>query len=72
MNDAAQPTSVNVEFSNDGTTYQGLQIFSSVTSTGSSRGSLRVETRARYARINIYNNDSAIAHTISAWAYLKA
>ena len=71
QNDVAKVLNLNVEWSNDGVTYQGLDLVANITSTGSSRGATIVETKARYFRLLLTNVDT-VAHTVSAWAYLKA
>jgi hypothetical protein len=68
LNDADVSTNLGVHWSNDGTGFHANE----VVSTGTSRMQFSViETKARYFRVYVSNKDTASAHTMSAWAYLK-
>jgi hypothetical protein len=69
LNDASTNSGVDVQWSNDGVAIHGVDRGSSSTEkfkTGN------VSTKARYAKLALNNSDSALAHTMSAWIYLKA
>jgi hypothetical protein len=68
-NDANTSSQVNVDWSADGSTQIGTEALLS-SGTSNIRSGI-TDTKARYARFGIYNGDT-IAHTMSAWAYLKA
>jgi hypothetical protein len=69
-NDAAVQSSVNIMWSHDGTNSQGED--SGVITTGTAiRKAGETATKARYAKVSISNADAA-AHTMNAWAFLKA
>jgi hypothetical protein len=62
-----------VLWSNDGTTVHGAEyVLTQAGSVWSNSRTGEVSTKARYFKIVIGNADSAAAHTMSAWAYLKA
>jgi hypothetical protein len=70
MNDASTQTSVNIVWSHDGVTQHGED--SGVIGVGTAiRKAGETATKARYAKVSISNADAA-AHTMSAWAFLKA
>lgn len=69
MNDAGTANQVNIDWSTDGTNQHGSE-----TPLGSSPLRYRsavTSIKARYARVTLFNTDAS-AHTMSAWAYLKA
>jgi hypothetical protein len=69
LNDSATTSSISIEWSNDGTTKHGTE---SVAPNGAFKERVgSATTKARYAKVSIWNGDT-IAHTMSAWAYLKA
>lgn len=70
LNDASTSSSLSIQWSSDGTTIQGYDLSIIPTGTGQQRSAI-TDTKMRYARIQIYNGDTA-AHTMSAWAYLKS
>lgn len=68
--DASTTYNVNVDWSTDGgTTQTGSTTV--VASSASFTKTGIVDTQARYLRVTIVSGDVA-AHTMSAWAYLKA
>jgi hypothetical protein len=69
LNDASFSCYVDIQWSSDGSTYQGLD--SGVISGTLTRKSASVPTKMRYARIVAGNNDT-VSHTMSSFAYLKA
>lgn len=68
MNDAVTQSYIDIQWSHDGVNQQGLD--SSVADSQQYKA-MSVPTKGRYARIRIGNGDT-VAHTMSAWAYLKA
>jgi hypothetical protein len=68
-NDATTATSIDVTWSHDGTSTQGVE-YGVIPGTPRYKA-INIPTKARYAKLTITNTDTA-AHTISAWAYLKA
>jgi hypothetical protein len=71
MNDAATTSRALLQWSNDGVNIHGEDAVTLPTTTGTKLvGDTR--TRARYVRLGIWNGDTTLAHTMSAWAYLKA
>jgi hypothetical protein len=70
LNDAIVTSSGNILWSNDGVAQHGEEV--SVLATNNLiRKTGITDVKARYAKLSI-NNGDASAHTISAWAYLKA
>jgi hypothetical protein len=69
MKDAGTSSLIHVYWSNDGVSNQGA-IYNALNTTDNLQ-SLTVPTRARYFKLRLANTD-AVAHTFSAWAYLKA
>jgi hypothetical protein len=71
MNDVnTQQNGVNLFWSNDGTTLHGSE-----TLLASAVGQTRAAStaiKARYLKVQLTNGDASAAHTMSAWAYLKA
>lgn len=62
-------SSVSVIWSNDGSGTQGVE---SVIAGGTGQQRVGItDIKARYFKIQVFNNDSTAAHTMSAWAYLK-
>lgn len=70
LNDAGTASSLSIQWSNDGATVQGYE--SLIPSSTVKEKSGIVETKARYFKVLLWNNDSAAPHVMSAWAYLKA
>jgi hypothetical protein len=70
MNDANTANHVDIQWSNDGATIHSLE--TPLTNVARQYGAVNIPTKARYARVKVYNDDAALAHTMSAWAYLKA
>jgi hypothetical protein len=70
LNGAVGQMSADVYWSNDGTSNHGFT--KDVVNINSTLGSGITDIKARYAKIAVVNGDSAAAHTMSAWAYLKA
>lgn len=74
-NDATTNNGVVILWSTDGTNLHGQDI---VLATGNGGGydstarSGSVDVKAPYYKVGIGNYDSALAHTMSAWAYLRA
>lgn len=62
--------SCSIHWSNDGSTLHGAESIIA-TGTGQQRAGI-TDTKSRYFRLVLGNNDSAAAHTMSAWAFLKA
>jgi hypothetical protein len=69
LNDAAVNSTAHVLWSNDGVATHGITVNALATATSKEREIL-IETRARYAKLRIANNDAA-PHTFSSWGYLK-
>jgi hypothetical protein len=69
LNDAATNSYLILYWSTDGT-----NIHSSDTTnvTNSLRINYVFDTKMRYVKLRIVNTDTGAAHTMSAWAYLKA
>jgi hypothetical protein len=68
LNDADVSTTYGVHWSHDGSGYHGVD---AVGSTTSRMSNTLLDTKARYFRVYVTNKDTALAHTVSAWAYLK-
>jgi hypothetical protein len=60
---------ITIQWSNDGNSLQGSDWDVKVSTK--TNDSVSVTTKARYARLFLYNSDTA-THIMSAWAYLKA
>jgi hypothetical protein len=71
LNDASKNFSISILWSNDAVSQQGGDMDVKSTGTNSAYSSTIVDVKARYAKVSLYNTDT-IAHTVSAWAYLKA
>jgi hypothetical protein len=73
LNDNTTASALEVHWSNDGVTLHAKET-GIVSATGNNvRCNVNeIPTKARYVRISVNNADSALAHTMSAWAYLKA
>lgn len=69
-NDATVTSNVDVRWSADGSNIHGVD-FAIMNGTSQYKTYL-TDTRARYIQFNVINNDTVSAHTISAYAYLKA
>lgn len=70
-NDAATATAIDVDWSHDGITAQGKDL-NAVPSANTLQRAGMVDVKAKYFRLVAKNNDSAAAHVMSVWAYLKA
>jgi hypothetical protein len=68
-NDASTNSSINVFWSNDGVTTHGNETV--VAQNTLNLKSFETPIKSRYAMVVVSNSDT-IAHTMSAWAYLKA
>jgi hypothetical protein len=67
--DASHSNNMTVYWSNDGTNIHGSE---TPISTGSrNNAATTIPTRARYFKTSLFNGDT-VAHTMSAWAMLKA
>ncbi len=71
INDASTNSSMDVYWSNDGTNIHATERVIA-TGAGTNRQPVETGTKARYYKVRINNEDAALAHTMSAWAYLKA
>lgn len=60
---------IDIQWSNDGSTWQATDAL--IVAGVANRRSGIIDVRARYFKFQVYNNDAALAHTMSAWAYLK-
>lgn len=70
LNGTSGTFSVILLWSNDGVTNHGFEtVQNGVTGT---LAQWDTGTKARYVKIRLLNSDGAAAHTMSAWAYLKA
>jgi hypothetical protein len=67
--DATIQFSATITWSNDGTSIHGVETILAQ-AAGQSRAGI-LDIKARYAKVTLFNFDAA-AHTVSAWAYLKA
>jgi hypothetical protein len=70
INDASTNSSLSLQWSNDGVTVHGYEPLIVSATTKEKAGS--TETKARYVKVNVWNNDTAAPHVMSAWIYLKA
>jgi len=68
-NDATTATSIDVTWSHDGTSTHGVE-YGVIPGTPRYKA-ISMATKARYVKLTITNTDTA-AHTVSAYAYLKA
>jgi DUF4097 and DUF4098 domain-containing protein YvlB len=69
--DSGVSNSVDIYWSTDAVNIHSADYGVLATSTLAKRTTI-IETRLRYVQIVLKNQDSALAHTMSAWAYLKA
>lgn len=69
-NDAGTSSYLKFEWSNDGTNVHGEE--TGILNNTNMRKSYDIRTRARYFRLVLVNGDTAAAHIMSAWVYLKA
>jgi hypothetical protein len=69
LNDAATSNKLDIEWSNDGTNVQGLE--SVLVGSTESKRVANTSIKSRYFRTLVTNSDT-VAHTLSAWSYLKA
>ncbi len=69
LNDATTSSQVHVYWSNDGVNNQGYDEAVVANNTISLKAGI-TDVKARYARLYVHNGDT-VAHTMSAWAYLK-
>jgi hypothetical protein len=70
INDAATATTVDLNWSSDGATQQGFETL--LSSSTNRRRSGSTSTKMRYLQVVLNNGDASLAHTMSAYAYLKA
>ena len=70
LNDAATSNTVNVIWSNDGVNPHGQETVCSAQATSLRSGI--TDVKARYVKVQLINGDGALAHIMSAWAYLKS
>ncbi|PLR84657.1 hypothetical protein CVD25_01080 [Bacillus canaveralius] len=70
INDASTSSNVTLSWSNDGVSNHG-DMSDFMPSGTQQRKAAITEIRARYVRVNVVNSDT-VAHTMSAWVYLKA
>jgi hypothetical protein len=70
LNDVATNNNADVHWSNDGIVMHGVEGNAISPGTNQYRVVL-LDVKARYVRLRVNNADAA-AHTMSAWAYLKA
>lgn len=70
LSDATTTNNATVAWSNDGVTQHGFDTIISNGSGGTTRSGI-LDTKARYFKVSIFNGDT-VAHTMSAWAYLKS
>jgi hypothetical protein len=69
LNDSSTASWVNVYWSNDGTT---MHAFETLIASGTQQQKAGItDIKGRYAKLTVGNSDAS-AHTMSAWAYLKA
>jgi hypothetical protein len=69
-NDGSTSSQVNLLWSVDGSTQIGYE---TILASGSSQyRSVLTDVKSRYVMVQIQNLDAALAHTMSAYAYLKA
>jgi hypothetical protein len=71
INDAATTSSVDIKWSNDGVTQHGQDLSVVASNTLINKTGI-TDVKARYAKVTVVNGDATLAHTMSAWAYLKA
>jgi hypothetical protein len=71
MNDAATSNGAYLDYSNDGVTIHGQDINNIITTNNQARKGNNKPIISKYVRVVLVNADVA-AHTMSAWAYLKA
>jgi hypothetical protein len=69
-NDASTSSLGHIYWSTDGVNAHGFDNSVLPSNTTSVKSGI-TDVKARYARIDIHNGDT-VAHTMSAWAYLKA
>jgi hypothetical protein len=69
--DSSFSNSVDIYWSVDGTSDVGAD-YAIIPVGTRSVGDAIIDTRARYFRLNVKNMDTALAHTMSAYVYLKA
>jgi hypothetical protein len=63
-------SSISLHWSNDGSTKHGDETLVATSTPMFKQGVTSI--KSRYVRVVLGNQDSALAHTMSAWAYLKA
>jgi hypothetical protein len=72
LNDGNFACKCNVMWSNDGITKHGEETVASIATAISTVCQGIVDIKARYFKLSLNNQESALAHTMSAWSYLKA
>jgi hypothetical protein len=70
LNDSTTNSSAQIIWSNDGINKHGVEAVAFTTGDVGKRSGIS-DLKARYCKLSL-NNADAIAHTMSAWAYLKA
>jgi hypothetical protein len=68
LNDAATSATTHILWSNDGTNLHGIS--RGTASSNKEHDPKLLPVGARYAKVRLANNDT-VAHTMSAWTYLK-
>lgn len=68
-NDNSTGSKINIHWSNDASSIHGFDDSVGGTTMSQQKTGI-VDTKARYARLALFNTDT-VAHTMSAWAYLK-
>jgi hypothetical protein len=70
LNDAGTSSFANAYWSNDGVSTHGMDTVIAASTQQQKAGV--VDVKARYLKVLVGNSDATLAHTMSAWAYLKA
>jgi hypothetical protein len=70
LNDASVSSVVDVFYSNDGSNEHGSETVIASGTPLKRAGSTSL--KARYIKVRVTNSDAGAAHTMNAWAYLKA
>jgi hypothetical protein len=68
-NDSATASYISLIWSNDGVSNHGLE--DNLASNALQQKAYLTDVKSRYLKVQVANTDT-VAHTISAWAYLKA
>lgn len=71
LNDATTSNGLLIYWSNDGSTIHGVdQLLADASPGFSNARTANTKIKARYFKFAVRNLDGALAHTMSAWAYL--